>query len=240
MNGATCLLETWKALQDLGFKQVKKVYSEQDMGLSYDFGRFQIAAGRMMNRYMREVWSFSGMVGNSNFISSIEFEMPLQIESIEQCAAWVTWHLQTHLPVNQSHFLGESELTALGRQHQSTLPWVRKQAAYAARSHCMAKRDWLRLALNELKSVLCDAEDSTEVQFHFDGTVLVVVCQGQRIVCPASGEAWPNHYIIAALHLRKLPKRLMSDMPCVDIWEGCLGIDRYRYSGVCEQVQQQA
>lgn len=240
MNDVTCLVETGTALQELGFKQVEHVYSEQDMGLSYDFGRFQIAAGRMMNLYMRDVWNFSGVVGNSNFISRIEFEMPLQVESVEQCAAWVVWHLKNNLPSNAKIFPHTpSYLLLLGLEHQATLPWVRDLAAYEVRPKCMVKRDWLRLALKELNTVLVEVNDTDDVQFHFDGSVLYMYCPNERIVCPASGDAWQKQYVIAAQNLRNLPKRLMRETLCIDIWESKLGIGRHCYPDVRELGQQQ-
>ncbi|WP_429109675.1 hypothetical protein [Aeromonas media] len=244
MNEVTCPVETGEALQELGFMQDEKVYSEQVMGLSYDFGRFQITAGRIMNLSMREVWNFSGVVGNSNFISCMNFEMPLQVESVEQCAAWVVWHLKQHIPSRAKIFPRTlSYLLLLGLEHQATLPWVRDLAAYKAayevRPKCMVKRDWLRLALKELKTALVEVNDTDDVQFHFDGSVLYMYCPNERIVCPASGDAWQKQYVIAARNLRNLPKSLMQETLCIDIWESKLGIARHCYPDIRELVQQQ-
>ena len=241
MNQATCLVETWEALLELGFKPDPMVRSERVVGLSYDFGGFQVGVGRMMNLQMREVLNFSGIVSTTRSLASIEFEMPLQIESIEQCAAWVTWHLQKHLPVLDSNLSGQqSRLISLGLEHQATLPWIRRQAAYAARPRCTAKREWFRLAMKELKEALLDAADADDVLFYFDGVVLHLRCKHLNIACPATGSAWPNRYAIAAQSLRNLPKRLMCETSSIDVWDGRLHIDRYAFAGVRELSLQTA
>lgn len=166
--------------------------------------------------------------------------MPLQVESVEQCAAWVVWHLKNNLPSNAKIFPHTpSYLLLLGLQHQATLPWVRRLAEYESRPKCMVKRDWLRLALKELNTALVEVDDADDVQFHFDGSVLHMYCPNNRIICPASGDAWQKQYVIAAQNLRNLPKRLMKETLCIDIRESSLGIDRHRYPNIRELVQQQ-
>lgn len=241
MNEGAGLVETWEALLELGFMPDPKVRSEQVVGLSYDFGGFQVEVGRMMNLQMREVLNFSGIVSTARSLASIEFEMPLQVESLEQCAAWVTWHLQQHLPVPDSHLAGHQfRLISLGLQHQATLPWIRRQAAYAARPRCTAKREWFRLALKELKEALLDAADADAVLLYFDGVVLHLRCPHLNIACPATGTAWPNRYAIAAQSLRNLPKRLMCQTSSIAVWDGRLHIDRTAYLGVRELSLQPA
>jgi hypothetical protein len=120
-------VSTHAALQALGFRSEPKVYSEQETGLSYDFGSFQLTAARMMNLQMREAWHLSGLIATSRSVAQIEFEMPLQVDSAEQCAAWIAWALEHQLPRNEKLVASlKQELMILGLQHQSTLPWFRQ------------------------------------------------------------------------------------------------------------------
>jgi len=52
-------VSTHAALQALGFRSEPKANSEQETGLSNDFGSFQLIATRMMNLQMREAWHHS-------------------------------------------------------------------------------------------------------------------------------------------------------------------------------------
>jgi len=141
-------VDTWNSLQHLGF-----IKEDDHIGcpsMSYDFGSFKLRATKMVNLYLREVVSFFGVLRTPNTITPFEFEMPLHVESEEQCAAWIAWHIHHNLPHREKLFLpSRCELLIFGLQHQATLPWERERlvrereaAEYRARRSC--PRTWCK------------------------------------------------------------------------------------------------
>ncbi len=233
MIEAATPVATWDALQTLGFEPDPKVYSEQQAGLSCDFVSFQLTAGRMMNLEMRETWQFSGVVATPRTVAMIDFEMPLQVESVEQCAAWVAWHLQRDLPRDEKLVArAKQSLVILGLQHQATLPWVRRQAEYAARPQCDVERSWMRQAFKALAEHISTAGPADKISIRFDGAVLAFHGQGWTVPVPAGGEAWPDQYEIKAGDFNSFPARLMQTVIVVSIWEGKLTIGKHLYRGI--------
>lgn len=236
MIEAATPVATWDALQTLGFEPDPKVYSEQQAGLSCDFGSFQLTAGRMMNLEMRETWQFSGVVATPRTVAMIDFEMPLQVESVEQCAAWIAWHLQRDLPSNEKLVArAKQSLVILGLQHQAMLPWVRRQAEYAARPQCDVERSWMRQAFKALAGHISTAGTAgmvDKISIRFDGAVLSFHGQGWTVPVPASGTAWPDQYEIKIGDFNKFPARLMQTEVGVSIWEGKLTIGKRLYRGI--------
>lgn len=233
MLSSTHLIDTWDTLQALGFEPDASVISDGGSGLSCDLGRFRLSAGRMMNMYFREIVQFSAVYQTPRTIGSIDFEMPIQVESLEQCAAWIAWHLNEKLP-KQEKLLSTSKASFLltGLQHQDTLPWVRERAAYAARPYCMVERSWMRVALNALKSKLNVENADGDVTIAFDGQVLVFSGPGWVVPVPAEGAPWPNRYQIRTENFSKFPSRLMSEQIHISVWKEHLTIGNWRYAGV--------
>ncbi|WP_458369095.1 hypothetical protein [Pseudomonas mandelii] len=226
-------VSTHVALQALGFRCEPKVYSEQETGLSYDFGSFQLTAARMMNLQMREAWHFSGLVATSRSVAQIEFEMPLQLDSAEQCAAWIAWALERQRPRNERLIASfKQELVILGLQHQSTLPWVRRQAAHAARPHCWVERSWMRLLFKTLAGHVSKDDPDDRISIRFDGAVLSFHGRDWTIPVPANGNAWTAPYAIKVRDFSSFPARLMQTEVGVSIWEDNLTIGNRFYRGI--------
>lgn len=227
------LVSTHPALLALGFKSEPEVHSEQEIGLSYDFGSFQLTAARMMNLQMRETWHFSGLLATSRSIVQIGFEMPLQVESVEQCAAWIAWSLEQQLPCNEKLFASsKQELVILGLQHQSTLPWIRQHAAYAARPHCRVERSWMRQVFKTLAGHVSKDDQEDRISIRFDGAVLSFHGRDWTIPAPASGNAWAAVYVIKVKDFSSFPARLMPTVIGVSIWEDKLTIGNRFYRGI--------
>lgn len=234
---------TWDALQDLGF------FPEADYigcpAMSYDFGSFKLQAARMVNRYFREVVSFSGFVRTPNSMSSIEFEMPLQVESNEQCAAWIAWHLYNNLPHREKFILSSRcDLLVFGLKHQATLPWERERlvreleaAEYRARPSCIVDRALIKLGLKTLAKYIETASATDRIEIWFDGQTLSFQINGKKVILQAEGSAWEASYALPAGQLTAMPKRLLSEAVDVSIWRKRLQIDRSRYDEIVELVQ---
>lgn len=225
-------VSTWDALQRLGFAPDDSVDSDVRPGLSFDFGKFSLAAGQMFNLHMRWVVSFSGLVSTPNALASIEFEMPGKVESDEQCAAWIAWHLKEQLPA-RGRFIPRSKakLLVFGLQHQATLPWERNMAEYAARPRCLVERSWLRHALKDLAWKLnCENAESL-VEFSFDGRILSFHRPNWVVPVPGAGAEWPLVYHIRAGNLARLPSRLMREQIEISVWNGSLTLGNRCYCG---------
>lgn len=226
-------VDTWSAIQALGFEPDASVISEGESGLSCDLGRIRLSAGRMVNLYCREIVQFSAVYQTPRTIGSVDFEMPMQVESLEQCAAWIAWHLNEQLP-QQEKLLSTSKASFLliGLQHHDTLPWMRERAAYAARPQCVVERSWMRLALNALKAKLNVENNDVDVGISFDGQVLVFSGPGWAVPVPAIGAPWPSRYQIKTENFSRFPSRLMPEQIHISVWEEHLTIGNWRYNGV--------
>ena len=233
-------VETWDALQQLGFLPADAFFGCPCM--SYDFGSFKLRATRTITLEMLEVVSFDGLVSTPFTISGIEFDMPLRVESNEQCAAWIAWHLNRNLP-RREPIISESrsELLVFGLKHQETLPWerarvIREREAeeYRRRPACIVDRAMLKLGLRTLAKYIEQATDSDWLDICFDGQALMLQINGKRIILQAEGSPWESHFVLPAGKLREMPKRLLRDAVDVSIWREQLQIDRSRYDGVVE------
>lgn len=221
-------LATWDALLELGFVQVEDNWCCPSM--VFNFGRFKLQATQMMNLYLREVIVFSGTIFTSRFFGEIKFEMPLKIESIEQCAAWIACHLKD--VKRQLEELSTPEglrLLRLGLEHQDSLPWVRaaeqRRIAYEARPWCSAERSWLRQALNAIKTHISNCPVDARIVFGFDGQLLTFRGENWIAPIPATGTVWPNQYEILVSNLH-IPPRLMQEKLVVEVWEENLRLGR--------------
>lgn len=233
MSASPHPIETWAAIQALGFEPDASVISDGEIGLSCDLGRFRLSAGRMMNLYFREVVQFSAVYQTPRTIGSIDFEMPMQVESLEQCAAWIAWSLLEQLP-KQEKLLSTTKASFLliGFHHQDTLPWARERAAYATRPSCNVERSWMRFALNALKSKLNVEQADGDVTISFDGQVLAFSGPGWVVPVPAEGAPWPIRYQIQTENFSKFPSRLMSEQIHISVWKEHLTIGNWRYACV--------
>ncbi|MEI8064046.1 MAG: hypothetical protein WCH84_08275 [Verrucomicrobiota bacterium] len=223
----TGLISTWDLLQEFGFMPDASVgFSDVMPGLSFDFGNFKLKASCVMNLHFVEVVMFTGYVTTPRTMTELLFELPRQVESREQCAAWIAWNLKGDVPKHEPDWLKE------GRLHFNLLPWERRRAAYEARPHCSVSRKWARLALDTLATHLTTVPDAALVEFVFDGAVLTIRCEGKVVALPGDGSSWQHTYLIRAEKLRHLPQRLMRDPLEVSVFDGALTLENRRYEGV--------
>lgn len=85
--------DTRDLLLELGFRPDAAVMSTPGPGLSFDFGNLNLQAAWVINLRFQEVVLFTGVLSTPRTVSDVEFEMPRQVASREQCAAWLVWHL---------------------------------------------------------------------------------------------------------------------------------------------------
>jgi len=236
MKGDTGMTHTWDALKAFGFRPDAGVVSDIRPGLCFDLGDLTLAASAVVGRHFNEVVLFTGALMTSRRMAEIEFEMPRQVESGEQCAAWLAWNLDKY-HVADSGQRTTPEWLSLGRNHQHLLPWVAEAAAYSARPQCSMDRDLARVVLKKLRAALAAVPPDTEVCFSFDGDVLKIRFGQELIAASASGERWKHHYRIEAGKLAKVPARLMQPFVTISCWQTSLRIANRLYSGVIESVE---
>src|SRR5215469_1943763 len=71
-------------------------YSEGKCSLSFDFGILKLKATAGVNLRAREIVLFTGVLSTPQTLGDVQFEMPQQIMSTRQCAAWIVWHLDQY------------------------------------------------------------------------------------------------------------------------------------------------
>jgi hypothetical protein len=153
--------------------------------------------------YSGEIVLFSGVLETPRTLGELQFELPRQVKSLKQCAAWIVWNLDQHSsrgtfrPARDVGWIDE------GRQNQRLLPWVMSRAEYEARPQCTVQRDWLRLALKTLGKHLASLPDDGIVVFSFDGSVFSIRCDKKVIAFPGEGLPWTVCFKVEAKTLRR-------------------------------------
>lgn len=227
---------TWKCLEEFGFMPDPQVISDIRPGLTLDFGNFKLSASCVMNQRFAEVVLFTGAMVTNRTMTEVIFEMPRQVDSREQCAAWIVWNIDSAAADGVFHPARIASFLAMGREHRNRLPWVMEAAAYAARPRCSVARDWAKVALKTLAENLTAVRADSIVEFGFDGAVLRIRAGDKVVALPGEGPAWSKTYGITAENLRLLPKRLMRQIVEVSVWESKLHIGRCCYAGVVDVV----
>jgi len=229
MNEAT--IPTWNLLPSLGFRPDSTVhFSEIHPGLSLDFGNLKLSAAALISPYSGEIVSFSGVLATPGTLADVHFEMPRDVESLRQCAAWIVWNLDQHSdrrfkPARPVGWVEEA------RANRKLLPWYKSRAEYEVRPSCLVERKWLRLALKTLAEQLTLLADDVDVVFGFDGSVLSIRCDGKVIALAGEGSPWTVRFKVAAGTLRRLPKRLMGGRVGLSIWQSHLSLGSWLYAG---------
>ena len=199
------------ALQHLGFIPSRSPYNGG--GLAYEFRGCELEAFPPdFTRRVAFVGSLEG-TGRTTHVP-LEFYFPEQLISIEQCAALLSYYLRRCPIQNPPSFLVE------GRLCEDLLPWkidaALRKAAYDALPKCFVQRKWLRLALNELITVITSKSDDTLIWLEFTSGLLSMRCDEERFVVVAKGIGWPELIVIRAGEIRDLPKRLFGiEIPVV-------------------------
>jgi hypothetical protein len=222
-------------LRGLGFQSDPTVISDGYPGLSFDFGNLTLRASSCLNFQCVEIVLFSGALQTPRTLAEVVFELPRRVKSIAQCAAWIVWNLDQqadHRVFTPARPVGWVEE---GRKSQRLLPWVMSMAEYRARSQCIVKRDWLRLALKTLAKYIAPLSDNDGIVFRFDGSVLSIRLNKKVIALPAEGSPWAVCLRVEARTLRRLPRRLMRADKDVSIWESHIILGNHKYRGTVEE-----
>ena len=195
-------------------------------GVRYRFAHLNLDAVRVMNQYARYVVMLSGVVITEHTVGLVESQIPDDLGSALEAAAWVSYALGSH----------SSELGALpdwygkGLGHWSLIPFVRErreaQAAYRDAPKCGIDREYARPLRSNLLRELSELSEETEMTFSFDGRVLSIAFLGSVHEVVASGDSWPSAYRATVSADSVLPTRFMSSTVEVCVFEGHVRFDR--------------
>jgi hypothetical protein len=218
------VVKTRAMFERLGFKEDWEAITDQRPAYYYDFGNLRLTADEVMSDSLVPCFHFGGVWRGANSISMVDFQMPLEVESVEQGAAWIAYGIgENFRPLHPTSWLSD------GRAMRDRLPWVRRMEQYKMRPTCSIERDWFKLAGKKLRSLMDSVCESDLVWFEFNGETLKITGCGTTVIVPATGRAWDSRVAIRAKQLDHLPKRL-TDPVVIAVWEGRLSIGRRAWS----------
>ena len=200
-------------------------------GVGYRFVHLDLDAVHVMNMYARYVVLLSGVINTGRTVATVESQIPGDLGSALEAAAWVSYALGSH----------RSELEPLpdwfveGERHWDLVPLERelraaqeRRRAYEACPKCFIDRDYARPLRRNLLEALSWVAEEREMTFSFDGRVLSIsLCDRVHEVI-ASGDSWPSSYRVMVSPETKLSARFMSSEVEVSVFEGDVLFDRLR------------
>lgn len=218
-------LDTRGALTSLGFHEDWEAMSDCRPGYRFNSGPLELRANQVMSRYFRPVFLLTGSFFDSRSAIGIEFEMPLQIESLDQAKAWIAHGAHVQHPDSAVPWLAE------GIAMKHLLPWERARRLYEERPQCSVSKQWMRLAIIELRAMAMQAVPADECVIAFDGKLLTFrTSSGVIPLHASSSRPWPEICRVRLADFADLPRRLMQDPVGVHVWEAHLVIGSHRFA----------
>jgi hypothetical protein len=215
------LLLTFDLLRSIGFAD------DEEGGLQLELRNGSVRAIEGINRYFVPSIIISGVLASDRAMVEIHGALPRNLPSREFGLAFLATIIDQ---ADRNMLPDEPAWVSEGRHHRLLLPWVRERAEYEARPRCHVERNWAKLALKDLSSLLDAIPDDTRIAFGFDGRTLIIECTCKVIAVAAEGMAWSDRYVLSAADLRKLPKRLMNPSVEFGFWDRTFVIGNHRYS----------
>ena len=200
-------------------------------GVGYKFVHLDLDAVHVVNMYGRYVVLLSGVVETRRTVGVVEDQIPNDLGSPSEAAAWVSYALKSH----------RSELEPLpdwfveGERHWDLIPFVAEQRAYQARLKCFIDRDYARPLRRNLLEEISRLAGETEMTFSFDGRVLSIDLCGRVHEVIALGDSWPSSYQVIVSPETTLPARFTSAMVEVSVFEDYVRLAGL-HLGPCEAV----
>ena len=220
----------------LGFERREPKYGAETVG--YRFVHLDLEALHVMNLYARYVVLLSGVVETRRTVGVVEEQIPNDLGSPSEAAAWVSYALRSYRP----------ELEPLpdwfveGERQWDLLPFVReqraaqeRQRAYAACPKCFIDRDFARPLRRNLLEQISWLDGEAEMTCSFDGRVLSIDFDGRIYELVAGGDSWPTSYRVVVSPQSTLPTRFMSSTVVASVFEGFVRFDGLPL-GPCEAV----
>ena len=205
------------------------------VSLCYRFTDFDLVASPETKSIGHIVVTLSGARYTRRTLSMIEGEIPANLGTAEEAAAWASYALQSDkgkLEPLPNWFIE-------GERNWDLIPFVRedreRKRAYEASPKCFIDRDYARPLRRNLEHEISWLDDETEMTFSFDGRVLSIEVCGRIYEVLASGDGWPSSYRVLVSRESKLPTRFMSSRIEVNVLAGHLRVDGLRL-GPCGEM----
>ena len=147
----------------------------------WDFGNGQLTAQEVFTSAAARVVKLSGRFHTPSTLSEIDSLLPLSVVSVKQGIAFLAFTLKNATLAERPAWLDD------GLCWQDELAWVREAQAHVVRAKCCVEREWLRLALNMLRTLAQEATGNEVVLFEFDGKTLALSTKSERIARGAEG-----------------------------------------------------
>jgi hypothetical protein len=178
-------VKTRTLFESLGFQEDWEAITDQRPAYYYDFGNLCLTAAEVMSDSFRPCFHFGGVWRGANSLSMVDFEMPLEVESPEQGAAWIAYGIgKSFRPSRPTSWLSD------GWTWQDRLPWVRWLEEYKARPVCSVEKEWFKLAARKLRPLADSASEADLVWFTFNGEALKIAGCDASVILLATGTAW--------------------------------------------------
>jgi hypothetical protein len=91
--------------------------------------------------------------------------MPEEVESLEQCVAWIVWHLDQSAGRDGFKPHRPAAWLSLGRENLRLLPFYFDAEAYRNRPQCHLDHDWAKAAFRTLQEHVAAAGTDDPVVF---------------------------------------------------------------------------
>ena len=207
-------------------------------GVGYRFVHLDLGAVHVMNLYGRYVVLLSGVVETRRTLGLVESQIPNDIGSALEAAAWVSYALESY----RSQLEPLPDWFVEGERHWDLVPPARvglaareRQLAYEASPKCFVDRDYARPLRRNLLEEISWLDGETEMTCSFDGRVLRIVLCGRVHEVVARGDSWPSSYQVIVFPETTLPPRFTSSTVVFSVFEGYVCVDGLRL-GPCESV----
>ena len=227
---------TLDCLLELGFERRPPKYGAATVG--YRFVHLDLVALHVMNLSMQYVVLLSGVVNTGSILAEVESQIPNDLGSPLEAAAWVSYALKSHRrelePLPDWFVEGDRhwDLVPPARMERAALE---RQRAYQACPKCSIDRDYARPLRRNLLEAISGLAGETEMTFRFDRRVLSIVLKERAHEVVASGESWPSAYRVSVSSETKLPTRFKSPVVILSVFEGYVSFGGLRL-GPCEPV----
>ena len=222
----THLCPTLSNLLLLGFERRAPEFGMASVGYRFPF--LDLTASQGVNKYLYEAVLLGGVLNTGRTLAMIESELPVDLETEEAAAAWVSYALNSH-----RNDLGPlPDWMMKGERNWDQLPWVRQRREFDERPRCYIDRNYARVLRTNLLEAIAELVVEGRMRFYFDGRVLTVRVSGRNYDVVAEGEAWPHPVEIAVSLEMNLPSRFMTPSVEVSYYDGFLAFGRFRYKAV--------
>ena len=207
------------------------------VSVCYPFANFDLVASPVTKTFGREVVQLSGVIESKRSWTEIWSEIPPDLGSTMEVAAWVSFALRSYksdlIPLPAWFVEGERNWD-LVHARMDPEGWKRRQA-YRDCPKCFIDREYARPLRRCLQAEFSWLPAEAEMTFSFDGRVLSIVLNERAHDVIASGDCWPSSYRAIVSQEAQLPARFQSRTVEVSVFEGYVSFDRLRL-GPCEPI----